>query len=211
MMVPLPLTVIWVLTLKSLKTMVRNSSIMLMFAGASFIIFGSLGFMYVSSDHAVYSFMNIKPYQELHFEIVCQRSPSSSFSESLPATCQPIPSDTLTPTDLLFQSSSKLATADQHDVMDLISSLFLHGVPILDLNDFAELSDLLNIYLGEEKVQRMMQSNVIRERFGNILCIQQKEIRFAPRNCYTERFVEYLQQLSPRTKVELGKNTYTHV
>lgn len=207
-MIPPCLAVIWVLTMKSLKTMVRNSNIVLMLAGASVIIFGSLGFMYSSSYHAVNSFMNVKPYQELHFEIICQRPPSSTSlaSDSLPATCRPMPSDALTPTDLLFQSASTTSNANRHDVMDLLLSLFLHGVPLIDLHDFITLSDMINTYFGEGEVARMMQSEVIRERFGNVLQVKHKEFRFAPRNCYTEQFVLYLQQRSPITEVGIGQD-----
>ena len=175
---------------------------MLMFLGSSLIIFGMLGLMYSSSYHSLNYFMNENPYHELHFDIICERSnpTSTSADVSKDVYCRPMTSNSLTPTDLLFQST-KTSVSNQHDVMTLLSSLFLHGAPLIDLSDYVMLSDLLNDYFGEERVDRMMNSAILRERFGNLILTRKKEFRFAPRNCFTEKFVTYLHELSPMIKV----------
>jgi hypothetical protein len=184
-----------VLTAKSLKCIYRNSSVMNMLTLSTALVFAALLVIFYSTNHATNHFLDDKAYQRLQFNVVCE-------TRSQRYACHPLKSETFSPSDLAFNPfDSSDSTTQQLELVSLLSSMFLNGMPIVDLNDYVLLSDYANSYLGSNGRSRLLASRVASERLGNLLMVRSKLFALAPRNEHTEAFMRFLQTASSTTQV----------
>ena len=87
------------------------------------------------------------------------------------------------------------------DIASLFGSLIMNGFPIIGMDDFVHLSDLMNDQLGPSSKSRILSMTVFQERFGNFLLVRSRQLRIAPANCWTSSFVTYLEKHSKVMKV----------
>lgn len=104
----------------------------------------------------------------------------------------------MSPADLFFNMYSgslianKTATAYTNDITKLLSSVMMNGLPILGLDDFVRMSDIANDHIGINGKNHVLGIASYRDKFGNFLEIRRKELRITPRNCWSEAFVQHL-------------------
>jgi ABC-type lipoprotein export system ATPase subunit len=110
----------------------------------------------------------------------------------------------LSPTDILFNIIDNKPNTIRDiktikEISNLLSNVIMNGVPLFSIDDYVYLSDLINKNIGEKNRNNMI-TNVYHDSFTNILDIRIKEIKLAPRNCYTILFLEYLYKSSKIAK-----------
>jgi len=195
------------LTLKSLKVLVRKGSNRTLISVSSILVFCTLYLMWYLSRHQQLRFMSSDAYQKLQFNMKCTASPHrpGSISEKQ-LECSPdgdaVDRSTkgLTPSDLLFNklSTGMLLTDDDEtsQFAGLLSSLMMNGLPLLGLDDFVHFSDFVNAHLGSKITSKILSSPGYKDKFGNFLEVRSNRILLYPDNCWTQQFVSYLQSSS---------------
>ena len=195
------------LTIKSLKVLVRKGSNRTLISVSSILVFCTLYLMWYLSRHQQLRFMSSDAYQKLQFNMKCTASthrPDSLTEKQL--ECYPdgdaVDRSTkgLTPSDLLFNklSTGMLLTDDDEtsQFAGLLSSLMMNGLPLLGLDDFVHFSDFVNAHLGSKITSKILASPGYKEKFGNFLEVRRNRILLYPDNCWTQHFVTYLQSSS---------------
>jgi hypothetical protein len=88
-----------------------------------------------------------------------------------------------------------------HNFAGLMSSIMMNGAPLIGLDDFVHLSDVVNDRLGPQGRAQIMNFTGYSDRFGNFLDVRRRELRITPENCLTRRLMEHLWTHSTVIKV----------
>lgn len=147
-------------------------------------------------------FMSSNAYSKINFDVMCDLKHLNPVSLS---NCQPIedkinPSmnSDISPAELFFDmyTGNQAPTAYSNDIVKLMSSIMMNGLPLLDLDDFVYFSDMVNSIMGKKQKRQLMSLTSYRDKFGNFLDVREKELRFTPINCWTKNFIRHLRKTS---------------
>jgi hypothetical protein len=78
----------------------------------------------------------------------------------------------------------------------LLTSTMMNGIPLLGLDDFVRLSDIINHEIGDNGKKKILSYPSYREKFGNFVNVRGKDFRIYPRNCWSEGFLDELTNKS---------------
>lgn len=87
------------------------------------------------------------------------------------------------------------------DFAEAVGSSLLNGLPVLGLDDWFMLSDLMNKHINAGMLQRLMQYSSIKGRFINLLGVRDLQLAFTPDNCWTRSLIDYLNKSTENFKV----------
>jgi hypothetical protein len=203
--------IIFLLSRKSIFTVVRQKSLKLLAFFSIFIVCGGLYLMCYLSKHQKLSFSTSNLYNKLTFNMECKLSYSASTMESSPK-CHSLSTafdesselKTNTPSDLFFNVLKNGMNSDsqnENQFAQLLSSLMMNGLPLLGIDEFVALSDSVNKNFGENEKKQFLEHPSISDKFRNFLDIRNTEIRITPRSCLTENLLDYLLKTSKIFKV----------
>jgi hypothetical protein len=194
---------IFLLAQKSVKMTVRRKSLRFLFTISTLLIVCSLLSMWIFSGGHNITYLSSSKYSPLSFDLTCHSSKGLSKEGEVSLRCKPsgeaVDSTTggLMPADVLLniiRGGSPL-TENSNDVRkfaSLLSSVMMNGLPLLGIDDFVSLSDFVNKNLGLEGRRKLMSYTLYRDKFGNFLDIRKKQLRIAPKSCWTDHFIDYL-------------------
>ncbi len=137
-------------------------------------------------------------YAKIHIDVECLESNfkapkchpfASNYSKSS--------SDTLS--SIFFEKGDSFAYYS--NLADLIASMALNGLPLLDLDDYVRLSDATNEIIGRSVRDRLVGNLYYGGKVDNLLEVRRKQIVLAPRNCWTQHFLSSLLRSSDTAKV----------
>ena len=215
---------IMTLSKKSIRQIYRSSSLRSMFVMSSLLLFSIFFCIYCSSQGKTLAYSSNKPYDNLSFDIECNASAIAG------VRCQPFNNEAkdqsaspMTTTDVLFdflisgkngfQPISNASGDDvqvAHNLVGLLSSIMMNGFPILGIDDYVLLSDIVNKQLGADGKQLIMDYVGYRDRFGNFLDVKNRQLRFVGKNCLTYNMLQHWQKHNVLLK-ELNIATYDNM
>ena len=90
------------------------------------------------------------------------------------------------------QHNDKLVTPT--NIIGLLSSIMMNGIPLLGLNDFILLSDSVNKLIGSHGIKELLLIPGYKEKFSNFLNIRNKTLIFCPTSCWTLSLIKYFNE-----------------
>lgn len=198
------LRVLRLLSIKSIKLTYRKSSNQILILISSIAVYGSLYLMWYLSLNQELKFLTSSAYYSLAFDMKCnpviiynsnqsyQHISCHSYGKNIDPA-----SKGLSPSDLLFNqiNDNKLLTNEEDisEFIGLISSIMMNGLPLIGMNDYIAVSDLINKNIDKNMKQMILHTPGYKEKFSNILNIRSKYIIFASNSCWILQFIEYLK------------------
>jgi hypothetical protein len=80
------------------------------------------------------------------------------------------------------------------NIIGLLSSIMMNGIPLLGLNDFILLSDSVNKLIGSHGIKELLLIPGYKEKFSNFLNIRNKTLIFCPISCWTLSLIKYFNE-----------------
>ena len=203
---------ILLLTGKSTKNILRDASLIYLIVFSMLIVLGGLYSMWILSHGQNQTFMTSNSYSKLAFDILCKMDYARD--DNMVSSCHPtadaydssFTSADLSPADLFFNMyggtvvSNKTTSVYANDIVKLLSSAMMNGLPLVGLNDFIHLSDIANDQIGSKGRDEILGIAMLRDKFGNFLDVRQKELRVTPRNCWTKGLLRHFQRTTSTFK-----------
>jgi hypothetical protein len=165
------------------------------------LVFGTfILFKLVTGPSSTYSILSNSRYPSFLFDFSCTKGGAP---QSAGIACKPQKQSNsfgLTTSDVLFnfQNSSTdhgIRRDGFSNLANLLDSLILNGFPLLDLQNYGAFSD----YVREFLINTTALDSIGPEfasTIGNLVNFFSSDIRFAPQNCWTDSFVNHLQNTS---------------
>lgn len=207
------------MTIKCLKTLLRNKSIQNLVIYSSILVFGGLYVTWYSSKNQQLHYLTNDGYVPLSFDYYCRStnnnpnpnvdhikndqflSPDESVLHCSPVTIDKnsnkATSDKLSTSSILANIISSgnifgnsMNDAQTNDFTNLLSSLLMNGLPLVGLSDYIQLSTFINHHLGEEGKKRLLRYSTCRNKFGNFLDVKAKEIRLVTTGAVSSNITE---------------------
>lgn len=213
--------VIYHLTIKNIKTILRQSSMLQLIAFSTIIVVGGLYMMFFLSIGQHQQFLTSNDYEKLSFEFICSPKISTYNNvnnlnnlnkDMFSLNCQPL--DSNQPSKNSYNTNNKMSLSllflrilnhnhlidtnnnnnELSNFIELLSSLMMNGIPLVGLDDYVYISDFLNSQLGTMGKDDLLNSNnnKYKSKFGNFLDIRNKQLRLVPDNEITNEFYQYL-------------------
>lgn len=176
-MPPSHLTIISLLTTKSVKTIIRSRPTVLLLVCSVVGVLGGLFTIWAISHRQMRQILTSDPYKKLAFDFQCDIANYSALIEggflSNGVECVPMTNNTLS-----LISSLDVLSGHQDEYTSLLnhlSSLMMNGLPLVGLEDYVRLSDFANHYLGRVR-SNIMSSPFVHDSFSNLLDVRSKRI-----------------------------------
>jgi hypothetical protein len=202
------LTAIWFLTEKSGKVLRRKRSSVRLVFGSTLLIFVGLYAMWVLSGNQMLHFMSSNNYDKLSFELSC--AAFQDYLKCSPSSRPPPDSASrgLTLTQVAFNElRTGMLLGNKKDAvpfLNLLSSILMNGVPLLNLDDFVYLSDFVNKELGSTAKKELLSQSEYKHKFSNILNVRSNKIFLYPDSCWARQFIYFLNQTSNTLQSEIN-------
>lgn len=204
-----------ILTRKSLMMTWRQRSNVNLFIFSFLAMFVSMYSMWYLMRYNVLHYLSSLGYEKLHFDYICNSKGSEIDSQitnpmkyrgKLPCDLTPIPDqygNGISPGELLMrwfdpaQDSSFSRAKENQNIIELLSSLMMNGLPLVGLDDFVYLSDFANEHLQNSRIkQDVFDTPQFKDEFDNFLNVRSKRLIFVPNSPCTTELVEYLHKKS---------------
>jgi hypothetical protein len=99
------------------------------------------------------------------------------------------------PSKLIFDVIHSLSSSKNNvDIAKVFTSLIMNGLPLVGLFDFVEISDFINVNIGDAITKKIMKFPLYKEKFSNFISIRVLEMRLVSRNCWTDAFLYYMKK-----------------
>jgi hypothetical protein len=189
-----------ILSTKSLKLVLRARTNLSLFFFAVFGVLGGIFFIFSLFHHQSRPVLTSEPYRKLALDFGCSLDRSNITTHEFGTSrvkCDPMTNNTAA----LLQSfdTMKSHSPDPHHsrkLLNHLSSLLMNGIPLVGLEDYVRISDLVNRYIGRNTRTYITSSSLLRDQFSNLLDVRDKSLLLTPDNCLTRGFFNHLTRTS---------------
>jgi hypothetical protein len=184
------------LALKSMKQILRNKSINRFLILSSLTVYAFIYPIFLLSKGHKLNFMTSNAYSKMNLDIECKLNVNmiASLSYCDPMTLRYEMADN-SPSKLIFDVIHSLSSSKNNvDIAKVFTSLIMNGLPLVGLFDFVEISDFINVNIGDAITKKIMKFPLYKEKFSNFISIRVLEMRLVSRNCWTDAFLYYMKK-----------------
>lgn len=186
----------------SCRVLWRNSSNFRLSLLSSVLVLMSIAIIYsiMNGDYSIFSTSD--PYEDLMFQIVCQRGSESNANDFL-RICRPSQQtyssatyydhERPSPSELLFDILSPVRQANmtwgrKSGILETVTNLMMNGLPLVGMDDYILLADIANEYLdahgGSDKLLAIPELNYVFDNFLNVR--RKKLVVITDDDCYRD-------------------------